>query len=224
MSETTNIKREFKGVWIPKDVWLAKDLSLIEKVFLIEIDSLDGKDGCYASNQYFAEFFSISKTRCSQIINSLKSKKYIDVEIIKEGKEIKKRVIRVLNILKRGGKYSKEVYLENCKENNTSINNIRNNKKDPLEEAKEIAQDLNINLNTEAYKEWIEYRRESKKSLTVSSIKKQVKLLCKYDLQTQQKMIDNSIANSYQGIFELKVQQSNTKDYKSNNLPNGNWV
>lgn len=54
-------KRAFRGVWIPAVVWLSDELSLIEKVMLVEIDSLDNEDGCYANNNYFAEFFGISK-------------------------------------------------------------------------------------------------------------------------------------------------------------------
>ena len=53
--------RDFKGIWIPKEIWLNKNLKLIEKIFLVEIDSLDNEDGCYASNKYFAEFFGITK-------------------------------------------------------------------------------------------------------------------------------------------------------------------
>ena len=62
-------KRAFKGIWIPSTIWLDKDISIHEKVMLAEIDSLDNKDGCFASNAYFAEFFSLSKRRVSTIIN-----------------------------------------------------------------------------------------------------------------------------------------------------------
>lgn len=64
-------KRDFKGIWIPKELWLAEDLTLQEKVFLAEIDSLDQDEGCYASNRYFAKFFGLSMKRVSFIINSL---------------------------------------------------------------------------------------------------------------------------------------------------------
>lgn len=52
--------REFKGVWIPKEIWLREDLSAVDKVLLSEIWSLDGDDGCYASNEYLAEFCKVS--------------------------------------------------------------------------------------------------------------------------------------------------------------------
>ena len=91
------ISRDFKGIWIPKDIWLSKDLTIQEKVFLAEIDSLEGKDGCFASNAYFAEFFGLSKERVRKIISSLVEKGYITNELIyKEGtEEVEKRILRV---------------------------------------------------------------------------------------------------------------------------------
>ena len=73
-------ERNFKGVWIPKEIWESDELTLREKVFLVEIDSLDGDDGCYASNDHFAKFFGLSKNRCSEVINSLSDKGYINIK------------------------------------------------------------------------------------------------------------------------------------------------
>ena len=129
------MERDFKGIWIPKEVWLNKDLKLIQKLFLVEIDSLDNETGCWASNKYFAEFFGVSKGRCSQIINSLEQKGFILIKYEYEGKEIKSRTIRVVKKLNRvfnkslgGIKYIKGGYLENDKDNNTITNNTTNNK------------------------------------------------------------------------------------------------
>lgn len=121
------MKRDFKGIWIPAQIWLNKDLSLIEKCFIVEIDSLDNLNGCFASNAYFSDFFSISKSRCSQIIKSLESKNLISTEYHYEGKQITKRVLR---ILKGGVKFFKGGYLENAEDNNTKVNNtlLINNK------------------------------------------------------------------------------------------------
>ena len=130
---TQKVSRDFKGVWIPKEIWLTKDLTLIEKLFLVEIDSLDNENHCFASNGYFSEFFDISKSRSSQIISSLVDKKFIKIDYLYEGKEIKKRIIRVLNKLNKGIKNTnggikniKGGYLENAKDNNTLINNTIN--------------------------------------------------------------------------------------------------
>lgn len=92
--ELRNKNRAFKGIWIPAEIWLNDDLSVMEKLFFIEIDSLDNKDGCFANNGHFADFFNISKGRASQIINELIDRKYITAKYIKEGKQIKDRILR----------------------------------------------------------------------------------------------------------------------------------
>jgi len=124
------LERDFKGVWIAKEIWLDNKLTWMEKLFITEINSLDKENGCFASNNYFAEFFQISPGRCSQIINSIIKKGYMSVEYIREGKEIKKRVLRILNTpiknSKGGIKNTKDEYLGNDKDNNILINNTNN--------------------------------------------------------------------------------------------------
>lgn len=122
--------RKFQGIWIPKEIWLNKDLPLIEKLFIVEINSLDNKDGCFASNKYFADFFGVSKSRVSQIISNLVKKKMIKIDLIYNGKVVEKRVVRILkgvfNKLTEGSKFSNQGYLENCEVNSTLISNTDN--------------------------------------------------------------------------------------------------
>ena len=131
------MERNFKGIWIPAEIWLSKELTLQEKVFLVEIDSLDNNEGCFARNSYFAEFFGISKARVSQVIKSLEEKGYISSTLEYTGREVSKRIIKCLppskfskegsKYSKQGSKFSKGGYLENYKDNNTIYNNIDNN-------------------------------------------------------------------------------------------------
>lgn len=73
-------KRSFKGVWIPRDIWLAEDLSMQEKVLLVEIDSLDNEDGCYATNEYFGRFMGLSAKHISRLVSSLTKKKKLNIK------------------------------------------------------------------------------------------------------------------------------------------------
>ena len=93
-------ERDFKGVWIPKHLWLNPDLSPIEKLFLAEIDSLDNdpKKGCFASNEYFGEFFQISEGRAANIISSLRKRGYI-IQVFFDGRN---RGIRLHENVKAG--------------------------------------------------------------------------------------------------------------------------
>lgn len=89
--------QDFEGIWIPKELWFDENLTMQEKLFYARIKSLDNKNGCFANNQYFANFFNISKTRCSLVITSLIKKGYVTSTIIhKEGtKQILKRVLNI---------------------------------------------------------------------------------------------------------------------------------
>ena len=86
----SNQDRDFKGVWIPKEIWLNENLSLQEKVFYVEIHSLDNEKWCYASNEYFANFFRLKEKRVSEVINSL-IKKWL---IYKESFDWRQRVLK----------------------------------------------------------------------------------------------------------------------------------
>jgi len=101
------VKRNFKGIWIPKAIWEA-DLLIHEKVFLAEIDSLDNDEGCFASNAYFSDFSKLTKARCSQIISKLEKKKLITVSLKYKDKQVIRRTLKVakgvVNLLKGGSK------------------------------------------------------------------------------------------------------------------------
>lgn len=142
-------RRGFKGVWIPAEYWLDANLTMSEINMITEIDSLDNGNGCYASNKHFAEFFGVTKGRASQIIASLKAKGYISISYDRDGKQITRRVIRVVNKLNRGIKNTKppikntkQGYLENCEERNTELGihlGERERIKQPLDRNAEIS-------------------------------------------------------------------------------------
>lgn len=121
------MERSFKGIWIPKEIWLSKELTLQEKVFLVEIESLDNENGCFASNSYFSDFFGLSRNRCSEIIKTLEKKGLISIDYIRtDGKKsIEKRVIKVVGKSNRGIRKVEGGYSENREDNNTSISNTK---------------------------------------------------------------------------------------------------
>nr|DAU40925.1 MAG TPA: helix-turn-helix domain protein [Bacteriophage sp.] len=93
-------KRDFKGVWIPKEIWLAGDLTLTEKALWAEIDSLDGKDGCWATNAYFEQQLGLKKKTVSELINGLVKKGYVKSRIkykdtANNKKVVDKRILRI---------------------------------------------------------------------------------------------------------------------------------
>ena len=127
------MNRDFKGVWIPKEIWIDKDLTWMEKLLLVEINSLDNAEGCYASNQYFADFFNLSASRISEIVSSLVEKKYITSKLIYEGLQVKMRILKttkVFGIPNRGIRKTEGGYSEKAKDNNTIFNNTHIYKED----------------------------------------------------------------------------------------------
>lgn len=71
-------ERHFKGIWIPEHIWLRDDIGIMEKVLWAEIDSLSkSHEGCFASNEYFAEFFKISGKRIEALLKNLRDKNLI---------------------------------------------------------------------------------------------------------------------------------------------------
>lgn len=72
-----SLQRDFKGIWISKEIWLDKRLSAVDKIVYAEIDSLDDGEGCFASNEYLAEFCQVSVPTLVRAIAKLKELGYI---------------------------------------------------------------------------------------------------------------------------------------------------
>lgn len=141
------MERDFKGVWIPREIWLAEDIGWTAKLLLVEIDSLARCGECYASNDYFARFFSLSKDRISKLISELDRKGYVSVELrYKEGsKQIEKRVITPIPYRQKHlypvGENAESPIGENAEDNNTFSNNTLNNTDIYSAPALDIAED-----------------------------------------------------------------------------------
>ena len=122
------MQRDFKGIWIPKELWILKDLSLLEKVMLIEIDSLDNENGCYASNDYFADFFGLNKGRISKVINSLVKRGFVTSELkYQKGTQlVEKRILKISRWYKAKNKItSSQKQLEGMEENDQGYSQSR---------------------------------------------------------------------------------------------------
>lgn len=131
MSEEKH-QRDFKGIWIPKEIWLEEELSIIEKIMLVEINSLDNERGCYAGNEYFANFFGITTVRVSQIIKRLKDLGYVTQESFDGRQRIIKTSFKIyfkaeLNgSIKQPNNFVDGSIKENDKHNNTFSNTLNN--------------------------------------------------------------------------------------------------
>jgi len=113
---------------IPANVRYCKEIPANAKLLYGEITALCNQKGyCWASNDYFAKLYGVSKKSISSWISQLAKNKYITIQMIyKEGsKEIVHRYIRLFE-------YPMEENLnipieENVKDNITISNNTSNN-------------------------------------------------------------------------------------------------
>lgn len=128
---------------IPANVRYDVDLTPNAKLLYGEITALCNERGyCWASNDYFAKLYNVSKSSITKWVSALVKKGYIYNEIIyKEGsKEVLNRYLKLSKdpIVKNAGRYSKKVgdpivkiadttIVKNYEDNNTKINNTSNN-------------------------------------------------------------------------------------------------
>lgn len=75
-----------------------------------------------------------------------------------------------------------------------------------------------VGINAVAWNEWIAYRQSKKKKVSKAAAAKQFKLLANHALDVQQEIINQSIQNDYQGLFEPKGNSNGS--YQQANQPN----
>ena len=204
---------------IPAPVRYDSELTANAKLMYGEITALCNKNGyCWASNKYFSQLYKCTPQAISKWIKQLEEKKYITMKYTYKGdsKEIEQRIIcltdkvstnvdRVstniegvsINVSEVSTNVVEE-YQQKVKDNNTSINNTFNNKKEIKKEYF-----LNDAIN-EIFTEFINQRKKLKAVNSERAINTLINKLNKYDDETKYKMIENSIVNSWKDVYELK--------------------
>lgn len=125
---------------LPANVRYDEKLTSLEKLLYSEITALSDKSGsCWANNEYFANLFNKNVSTISRNIKKLEKKNYIKILYKKRGTQVVERVISVItnpsitNDKNVNGTNDKKIIGsndKNVKENNTSINNIKENIKE----------------------------------------------------------------------------------------------
>ncbi len=117
--------KEFKGVWIPYEILINTKLNDKEKIVYSMILYLSKEKECIMSNSYISELLNITKIQSSRIINSLKKKGYIKVEMTykENSKEI---ALRKITPIYRNVNTHKQIDTNPI---NTNVKEIINNNK-----------------------------------------------------------------------------------------------
>ena len=74
---------KLKGLWIPIEILTDKNLSDKEKhIYSLVIFLSQEKQYCFCTNKTISELLNISVTQVSKLVNSLKDKSYINIEMV----------------------------------------------------------------------------------------------------------------------------------------------
>lgn len=181
---------------------------------LIIISSLSAEKGyCYANNKYIAEQYNETEQSISNKIKKLEKLNYITIEYKKHGCEIVSRKIRLKNyyihdITNVIPTIEQKLY-RNKHINITNINNIKENN---------ISKDIfkrkyfeNEHLN-ELFIEFLEQRKKLKAINSERAIKQLLSKLELYDDLVKEQMIEESLVNSWKGLFPIKTKKQEKKD------------
>ena len=77
----SNLK--IKGLWIPIEILTDKNLSDKEKhIYSLVIFLSQEKQYCFCTNKTISGLLNISVTQVSKLVNSLKTKGYINIEMV----------------------------------------------------------------------------------------------------------------------------------------------
>lgn len=141
---------------IPADVRYS-NLKPNAKLLYGEITALSGKLGyCYATNNYFAELYGVSKNTISSWISDLKKLGFITV--IVERNDKKQIIKRCIGITKK----IDTPILKKIKGNNTSINNTSNIN---ITKEKFISEVMTFDYPKNMLEDFINYWTEGKKKM-----------------------------------------------------------
>lgn len=139
-----------KGVWIPIEILTDNKLSDKEKYIYAIILYLSKENNyCYLTNKSISELLNISITQVSKLVNSLKDKNYISIELIykENSKQIEMR--KLIPIVKNNDTYLTKVKYPLQQNFNTPI---EENFKDNKYNNKNININNKYNSNNKIYK------------------------------------------------------------------------
>ena len=102
-----------KGLWIPIEILTDKNLSDKEKhIYSLVIFLSQEKQYCFCTNKTISELLNISVTQVSKLVNSLKDKGYINIEMVykENSKEVDMRRLIPIEEKFKDNKYNINKY------------------------------------------------------------------------------------------------------------------
>lgn len=203
---------------IPANVRYDKDLPPNAKLLYGEITALCNEKGyCWASNQYFSELYGVSVLSIKRWVNSLVTKGYVyrTLTYKPNSKEVDKRILSIDGGIKIDTTSVQKCYdpsikndtsssIKNDTDNNTSINNTFNNKKDVYTHKHKYGEYHHVLLTDKEHTHLVE--------LYGSSLDEHIKILDEY-IETSGKSYKN-----HSLVLQKWVHDEWTKRNKNNHV------
>ena len=221
---------------ITADVRYDARLSNSEKLLYGEITALYNMNGrCYAGNSYFAKLYGVDTSTIQRWLKSLEDFGYINRVIIrkKDSAEVEERHIEIVNISIPHLKNEVTPHLKNEQDNNTINNKLLIDKNNNLTDSNRsgfdkqesiIKWDLIKPELLDSFKplieEFIQYRKESKKSMNIKAINIFINRLLKYsneNIEIATQLIEEAILKNWQSIYEPKPNQYSPQSKEPSN-------
>jgi len=160
---------------IPANVRYDKELSAQSKLIYAEISSLvNAKGYCWATNQYIAEMYGLTKESISRCISQLEKNGYISTQIIKKDKQItERRIFLSIAIDRKNNTYPEK-----------SQDPLDKKVKNPIDEkVKENIKEFNTKFNIKEEEEGNGFKKPSATHLKTQFQKPSKEELEKYFIQ-----------------------------------------
>lgn len=197
-------EREFLGIWIPAEVWLDQRLTMTEKAFMAEVESFS-KNGktFHKSNDTIRQQYGITPKTVQRII-----KKLVELQLLECYFNGRVRHLSLGSMGKMTTLPGKNVDSASSKfpHTNTVERTTKNTSK------KEVVYPFTENEFLEVWKTWLQERRDRRyKSYTDNGEQAalhNLKKMANNDYRTAIAIVQQSIAQGWQGLFELKGAKS----------------
>ena len=204
------------------------EYALLELVYFYSTNPQSSQLGwCYASKKHLAESIDVSSRSVINLLSKLEHngfiKKSMNGRLIKTTKKWNETKFTHYEETSHDGEESSHKNGEESSHRtvkkvhtNNIVNNIDVNKINNKIVNKDLVFPFDSNKFLETWKLWKDYRKEIKKPIKgIISEQSQLQKLSKIsngDQQTAIEIINQSISNNWQGLFEIKKQKPNSTD------------
>lgn len=200
---------------LPANVRYDNEIPANAKLLYSEITALCNEKGyCWATNDYFANLYNVSKTSVSKWISALVEKKYLYSEIIyKEGtKEILNRYLRIVKdpIEEKLNTPIEEKLKDNNINNNIKINNTFNSSSNTIYDY--LEENFGRTLSSVEFEEISTWEDNE---LTRYAIKQAV-LNGKFNITYISRILFNYKKNNIQTVQQAQLEEQRFRDLKNN--------